>query len=115
MQTIKTVNKLWGREEWLVNDREANYCIKRMTIKPGYRCSEHYHPKKDETFYVIEGEVKLVVNGIEHRLGIDDFFQIKPFDIHYFEAIGDKFAMFIECSTYHDDNDVVRMTDSCKI
>lgn len=115
MNTSKVVDKLWGKEAWLVNDKGANYCIKRMLLNPGYRCSEHYHKVKDETFYVLEGIVRLVVNGEEHILETDDFMRIEPFDIHYFEAVTPNGALFLECSTYHDDNDVVRMTDSKKL
>ena len=49
------VDKLWGSEEWLVNDEVAGYCVKRMILKPGYVCSKHFHEIKDETFYVVEG------------------------------------------------------------
>jgi quercetin dioxygenase-like cupin family protein len=86
-----------------------------MYLPPGYRCSQHYHAKKDETFYVLIGEVLLHVNGVVHLLKQGDFYRIKPFDVHYFESPVPEGAIFLEASTYHDDKDVVRMTDSCKI
>ena len=102
------VDKLWGREEWLVND---SYCVKRMFINEGYQCSLHYHEVKDETFYVVEGTVMLNVNGIMHRLEPGDYYRIKPGVLHRFHATGGS-AVFIECSTHHDDEDVVRLENS---
>jgi len=108
---MTTVNKLWGREEWLVNDA---YCVKRMTLNEGYQCSLHYHEVKDETFYVIDGTVMLNVDGVMHRLEAGDFRRIKPGSLHRFHATGGP-ATFIECSTHHDDADVVRLEESRSI
>ena len=105
------VDKLWGREEWLVNDA---YCVKRMYLNEGYQCSLHYHEVKDETFYVIDGTVMLNVDGVMHRLEAGDYRRIKPGSLHRFHATGGP-ATFIECSTYHDDADVVRLEESRSI
>lgn len=102
------VNKLWGCEEWLVND---DYCVKRMTLKPDCQCSLHYHEKKDESFYILEGRLDLTVNGVTHRLNPGDFYRIKPYDIHRFKTIDDV-CVFLESSTHHDDEDVVRLEPS---
>ena len=115
MKPINIVNKLWGIEEWLVNSPDANYCVKRMTLYPGFRCSQHYHCKKDETFYILEGEVLLHINGVAKKLIVGDYARIRPFDIHYFETANKDKSMFLEASTYHSDDDVVRMTDSVKL
>ena len=41
---MKTVNKPWGREEWLeLNDR---YCYKRIYINAGTKTSYQYHNEK---------------------------------------------------------------------
>lgn len=109
-----TVDKLWGREEWLVNDDNANYCVKRMTLREGFQCSLHYHNVKDETFYVTSGVVMLNVDGIMHRMESGDYYRIKPGSIHRFHSTGGP-AEFIECSTFHSDSDVVRLEDSRQI
>jgi mannose-6-phosphate isomerase-like protein (cupin superfamily) len=98
-----------------VNCPDANYCVKRMTLNPGFRCSTHYHCKKDETFIVIEGSVWLNVNGTHYLLVPGNFHRVKPFDIHYFETLQTTPAVFYECSTYHSDADTVRMSDSVKL
>ncbi len=48
---IKKVNKVWGSEEWIVNN--STYCGKILNIKKGYRSSIHYHKNKHETFYLL--------------------------------------------------------------
>jgi mannose-6-phosphate isomerase-like protein (cupin superfamily) len=111
MQTT-LVDKLWGQEEWLVND---TYCVKLMTLKPGYQCSLHYHNNKDETFYVLSGIVMLNVGGVMHRMLPGDYIRIKPGMIHRFHAANGEPATFLESSTHHDDEDVVRLEDSRKI
>lgn len=106
------VNKLWGTEEWLVNDSEVGYCFKRMTLKPGCQCSLHYHNIKDETFYIVEGELLLSVDGINHRLQVGDYYRIKPGSLHRFKSANNSPVVFLESSSYHDDNDVVRLEES---
>jgi D-lyxose ketol-isomerase len=56
---INQVNKNWGSEDWLVNNEK--YCAKFLNLNHGYQCSVHYHACKDETFYVLAGEVELYV------------------------------------------------------
>lgn len=59
---IKKVDKIWGKEIWLVNNNK--YCAKYLYLNNGYECSVHFHSKKDETFYILEGEVELFVTDI---------------------------------------------------
>lgn len=108
---MQKVNKLWGHEEWLVNDEEVGYCFKRMTLYPGYQCSLHFHEKKDETFYVISGTLLLSVHGVVHKLSAGNYFRIKPYEIHRFWTTDDV-CVFLEASSFHSDEDVTRLEDS---
>lgn len=65
---INNVKKNWGNEEWLVNN--DLYCSKYLNLIKGYQCSVHYHAIKDETFYVLEGTVKLSVVDIRDYIMI---------------------------------------------
>lgn len=56
---LNHVQKLWGSEDWLVNSNK--YCAKFLNLNHGYECSVHYHAVKDETFYVLGGEIELWV------------------------------------------------------
>ncbi len=110
---MKVVNKLWGNETWLVNEPDL-YCVKRMVLYEGFQSSLHFHNVKDETFYVLDGTVMLNVDGVMYCLQADDFRRIKPGQIHRFHSTGGP-ATFIECSTFHDDNDTVRLENSKSI
>lgn len=105
----KIVKKLWGNELWIVNN--SKYCGKILTIRKGARCSLHFHPRKDETFFVLSGKVKLYYNGSEFIMNKFNSFRIEPGNKHRFESI-DKESKILEVSTYHDDEDVVRVQES---
>lgn len=53
----------------------------------------HYHEKTTETYKVIKGTLKVVVDGLVHELEKDDELTIKPRSVHY--AIGNE--TWIEC------------------
>ena len=110
----QTVKKVWGTEVILKNDE---HCVKYLFIDPGMQCSLHYHPVKEEAFYVIEGECFIqtsVVAEPEPQIRRRDFVQrIPPGLPHRF---GSKHGAVIrEFSTHHDDADVVRLEPSGEI
>lgn len=52
------VKKGWGHELiWATNDK---YCGKIMKFNAGACFSMHFHSEKDETWYVLDGEFRLV-------------------------------------------------------
>ena len=55
----KKVKKEWGHELWLVNNEEEDYCGKILFIEKGRHTSMHYHLDKHETFYVLEGTLRV--------------------------------------------------------
>jgi len=51
------VKKGWGHELiWATNDL---YCGKLLKFNQGARFSMHFHAKKDETWYVLDGEFEV--------------------------------------------------------
>ena len=111
----KKVDKEWGYELWLANNEAEDYCGKILYIEPGYSSSMHYHAKKHETFYILEGELIVEVIDTEpterhaHILGEGSTFVIDRFVPHQLSASGGVPAKFIEISTFHDDNDSHRL------
>lgn len=110
------VAKLWGLEEWLVNNEK--YCAKLLWITPGFQCSLHYHPIKAETFVALDGLVR-----VEYHIGKQviqtilsghrrDTLTIPPETPHRFWSMGAGGGLLLEISTTHDDADVVRIEPS---
>lgn len=102
------VKKVWGNEYWLVNSEEGNYCSKILELKEGHRSSRHYHNKKHETFLVLSGVVHINHSGVLHKCTAGGKVEICTKEEHFFESLyGD--AYILEVSTYHEDEDCVRL------
>ena len=104
------VAKPWGHEIiWAKADR---YVGKILHIEPGHVLSLQYHNKKDESIYVLSGEIILRLQQgetlIERRVRAGEAFHIPPKLIHQFEAV--TVTDLLEASTPELD-DVVRLKD----
>jgi mannose-6-phosphate isomerase-like protein (cupin superfamily) len=107
---VRVVSKPWGHEViWAHTDR---YVGKLLHIKAGHALSVQYHERKDETIYLLRGEMvyRVQENGAlrEVSLRVGEAFRNEPGMIHQMEAITD--CDVLEASTPHLD-DVVRLTD----
>ena len=107
---VTIVPKPWGHEViWAHTDR---YVGKILHIKAGHQLSVQYHRRKDETVYLLSGElnywVKLGETMENMRLAVGEAFRITPGTIHYMEAVTD--CDVLEAST-PDLDDVVRLSD----
>jgi len=104
------VEKPWGYELiWAKADR---YVGKILHIEPGHVLSLQYHNKKDESIYVLSGEIILRIQQgeklLERRVRAGEAFHIPPKQIHQFEAV--TVTDLLEASTPELD-DVVRLKD----
>ena len=107
---IKTVPKPWGHETiWALTDA---YVGKILHITAGQALSVQYHNVKDETVYLMSGElIYRVWDGDVARdvdLKVGQAFRITPGTVHQMEAVTD--CDVLEVSTPHLD-DVVRIKD----
>jgi quercetin dioxygenase-like cupin family protein len=109
---VRRVDKPWGWEIiWAHTDR---YVGKILHITAGHALSVQYHNVKDETVYLLTGEMKYWVQLEGERelrdqhLKTGDAFRITPGTIHYMEAVTD--CDVLEASTPELD-DVVRLKD----
>jgi mannose-6-phosphate isomerase-like protein (cupin superfamily) len=104
------VDKPWGHE--LVWARTDRYVGKILHIEPGHVLSLQYHNKKDESIYVLTGEIILRIQQgdtlIERPMAQGTAFHIEPKLIHQFEAVVP--TDLLEASTPEID-DVVRLKD----
>jgi mannose-6-phosphate isomerase-like protein (cupin superfamily) len=109
---VRRVEKPWGHETiWAHTDR---YVGKILHIKAGEALSVQYHERKDETVYLLTGEmiywVKLDGDADlkDQQLRVGDAFRITPGTVHYMQAVTD--CDVLEASTPELD-DVVRIND----
>ena len=107
VKEMPVVEKEWGREEWVWN---GAFCGKILRVKKGKRCSLHCHPGKDEAFYLLEGAVKVELEGKVFCPMPGEAVRVAPGQRHRFTGLTD--AVLIEFSTHHDDDDVVRIEPS---
>jgi NDP-sugar pyrophosphorylase family protein/mannose-6-phosphate isomerase-like protein (cupin superfamily) len=111
-----TIYKAWGKEILLNHpekDINNRYAYKRIYLNAGCRTSLQKHEYKSETNYIISGQAKVLIeneNGelIETIMGPDEFFSIKPNQIHRVSAITD--IILQECST-PEIRDCIRLSD----
>jgi mannose-6-phosphate isomerase len=105
------VEKPWGYE--LIWAKTERYVGKILHIEAGQVLSLQYHNVKDETIYVLTGEIILRLGQggdklIERRMKPSETLHISPKQIHQFEAVVT--SDLLEVSTPEID-DVVRLKD----
>jgi mannose-6-phosphate isomerase-like protein (cupin superfamily) len=110
----KVVEKRWGSETWFANTHIHNYCGKILNIKKDNCSSMHYHLDKHETFYVIDGSLKVILidtkEGVEYHKLVHkgETLEIDKGQPHQLFAYNGDVTM-IEASTFHRDNDSYRV------
>lgn len=104
------VEKPWGYE--LIWARTDRYAGKILHIEAGHVLSLQYHDHKDESIYVLAGEIILRLEEgetlIERRMAQGEAFHIRPTVVHQFEAVVT--SDLLEASTPELD-DVIRIKD----
>lgn len=103
------VEKSWGKEIWLCNT--PLYCAKFLALDAGQQCSLHYHPIKTETFIILEGQLLVQLASRSEAKAAGDSVLVPAGTPHRFAgAYGP--ALLLEVSTFHSDDDVVRLEPS---
>jgi len=109
---ITHVTKPWGYEKiWALSER---YVGKILHINAGHELSVQYHNKKDETVYLLSGEIiyRVQRNGDDVlddvHLKVGESYRIIPGTIHQMIAVTD--CDVLEVSTPEID-DLVRLSD----
>lgn len=79
------------------------YCKKILIVLPGQSHPGHYHIKKEETFVVLHGDLKMTVDGVEKVLHKGDIMTVERNVNHSFSSASG--CIFEEISTTHYLND----------
>jgi len=83
-------------ECWIANEIEVGYCGKYLFVFDGQTCPMHHHRDKHETFFVVQGQVSMTIEG---RTEILKAGAVKVMDVHTkhsFTGQGD--ALLLEIS-----------------
>jgi oxalate decarboxylase/phosphoglucose isomerase-like protein (cupin superfamily) len=107
----KVVQKVWGREVWIIN--LPYYCGKILEVKKGHHTSMHFHGVKHETMFCVEGQFRIdFIDGsgdiVSRILNQGDSIVIPPMLPHSIHGTGEFNALF-EFSTEHRDEDSIRV------
>lgn len=104
------VDKIWGKELWLLNDSRHKYCHKKLILDKGAVGSLHYHNEKIETLSIEKGIVKMECGEKTSILKDGDTVTIVPGVNHRFSGIVD--SIIFETSSYHEEGDLTRIEKS---
>lgn len=89
----------WGRFDVLEQDRITGYQVSKVSVFAGKTILSHLHEKKSETWCVIGGKAKALIDGKEIFLAIGDTVQVGAGMQHQVSCISDEDFVFIETST----------------
>jgi mannose-6-phosphate isomerase len=101
----------WG-EYYVIHD-EKKYKIKRIEVNPSSRLSYQYHNGRAETWIIINGKAKVLIDGFSKEVKSGDTVLIPRKSKHRIENISNETLIFIEIQTgeYFDEDDIVRIED----
>ncbi len=113
----KRVKKAWGYEIWLANNKKESYCGKILFIEDGHNTSMHYHVNKHETFYVLEGTLRVDMLRDKNKPDAHPFtmtvkqgesMEMEREQAHSLIASNGDLTL-LEISTFHEDSDSKRL------
>ena len=67
--------------KYLMKGPRMNFAL--VQFQPGEDFRAHYHNVMEENFFILEGRVDVVVDGVVHQLGVGDLIHIGPGEVHY--------------------------------
>lgn len=91
-------------EFWVANEVEAGYCGKFLFVADGQTCPYHRHDVKHETFFVMKGAVRMVVDGEDVVLREGNRLVMPPGQRHAFTGVGPALLLEVSMPSTRQDN-----------
>ena len=91
-------------EFWVANEEEHGYCGKFLFVFDGQTCPFHRHQCKHETFFVLKGQVRMVIDGNDRMLQQGDTLVMPPGQRHSFTGIGPALLLEVSMPSTQGDN-----------
>ena len=92
-------------EYWIANQPEAGYCAKYLFVFDGQTCPAHHHRQKHETFFILRGEVRMLYDAHERRMGPGDVQPVERGRQHSFTGLGPALLLEVSTPCVVEDND----------
>jgi quercetin dioxygenase-like cupin family protein len=86
-------NKIGETEFNINNNVEHGYCGKLMFQFKGQTCPMHHHRIKHETFFIVKGNVEMILAGKKYILHQGDRLIVNQRDKHMFTALEDSLIL----------------------
>lgn len=67
--------------KYLMKGPRMNFAI--VQFQPGQDFKAHFHNIMEENFYIVEGEIDIIVDGKVNHMTKGQFIHIEPSEIHY--------------------------------
>lgn len=67
--------------KYLMKGSRMNFAL--VQFQPNQDFKAHYHNIMEENFYILEGEIDIIVDGKVNHLTKGQFIHIEPGEIHY--------------------------------
>lgn len=91
-------------EFWVANEEVAGYCGKFLFVADGQTCPYHKHAQKHETFFVVKGQVRMVIDDAEKILKEGDILVMPPGQSHSFTGVGPALLLEVSMPSIRQDN-----------
>lgn len=67
--------------KYLMKGPRMNFAV--VQFMPGQNFRAHYHNIMEENFFILEGKIDILVDGVRHSLVSGDLIHIEPGEVHY--------------------------------
>ena len=95
--------------KYLMKGPRMNFAL--VQFQPGQDFPAHYHNIMEENFYILEGKVDIVVDGVVHTLEPGQFIHIEPGEIHYVLNRYDKTIKMVSTLAPFQEKDKIEVPD----
>lgn len=93
--------------KYLMKGPRMNFAI--VQFPPGSDFKAHYHNIMEENFYVMEGEIDIIVDGKTFTLTQGQYIHVEPEESHYLINNSDKTARLIATLAPYQESDKVEV------
>ena len=93
--------------KYMVQGPRLNFAI--VQFHPGQDFQAHYHSVMEENFFILEGTITIVVDGIPHDVHPGQLIHIEPNEVHYVINRSSSVVRMIAALAPYQDSDKVEV------